>query len=241
MDANVKAKSVHSQDSSTSASSTEVPRSSKWERLSADQARKYWVSLANLKNDPAAAQKFEKVFGGLLPVRGWEPGRVALVKVGKGDHEKPAHEGLYDEQNAPLPDYLWRWRENVRLVWEAPDLRTRRWRIERLRHKALLQADRRFLADEAFNLTLPPPTPAERAIEYLARCADLLAICRNELCAARYFIGKRRGMKYCGEDCYAPILQQARREWWTAHGKQWRARRKKSRSRTNRKRREPKR
>jgi len=209
-----------------------------------DQAREYWISLANLRDDPAAAQKFERVYGGLLPVRGWEPGKFAVVKklpkqkrkkiarLGGLAREKRADEDLYDQQNAPLPDYLWRWRGKVRLVWEAPDLRTRRWRIERVRHEALLQADRRFLAPDTFHLTLPPPTPAEHAIEYLARCADHLAICRNELCAARYFIGKRRGMKYCGEDCYAPVLQQARREWWTAHGKQWRARRKKSRSRT---------
>jgi len=219
----MKARSVHSQSSSTSTSSAEVPRSSKWERLTVDQARKYWVSLVNLRNDPAVAQKFEEAFGGLLPVRGWEPGRVVLQKVKSG-----AHKGLYDVENAPLPDQLWRWREKVRLVWEAPDLRTRRWRIERLRHEALLQADRRFLAPDAFHLTLPPPTPAEQAIEYLARCADLLVICRNELCPARYFVGKRRGVKYCGQDCYAPILQQARRDWWAANGKQWRLKRKSS-------------
>src|SRR5882724_47970 len=116
MDASIKAKSVHSQDSSTSASSTEIPRSSKWERLSMDQAREYWISLANLRDDPAAAQKFERVYGGLLPVRGWEPGKFAVVKklpkqkrkkiarLGGLAREKRADEDLYDQQNAPLPD-----------------------------------------------------------------------------------------------------------------------------------------
>jgi len=200
--------------------------SSKVVRISAARAQQFLGRLANLRDDPAAAKKFETQFRELLPVRGWEPGRCAVVKVSKGDHEKAAHEGLYDEDNAPLPDYLWRLREKLRLVFDCSDMRTRRWRIERLKQNALTMLDRRFLAPDAFHLTLPPPTSHERVLEHLGRCADRLRICANESCPARYFIADYRSQKFCGKDCSEPAQREAKRQWWADHGKEWRRKRK---------------
>jgi hypothetical protein len=210
------AEELSAQDSSTSDSSISV-------RISAVRSQRFLTELVNLRDDPVAEKRFEERFRPMLPVRGWEPGRVALVKGRRG-----AHEGF--EQNAPLQEHRWRLREKLRLVWNQSDARTRRWRIERLKHEALTQLDRRFLAPDAFNLTLPSLTPFERVLEHLGRCADRLRICGNEECPAPYFIARRRSQKYCSDDCSAPSQRELKRRWWDEHGSALRAARGKSRS-----------
>jgi hypothetical protein len=197
-------------------------KSSKMVRISATRAQRFALYLANLRDDPVAAKRFEETFRDLLPIRGYEPGQFQVVK---GD--SAAHEGLNDVEFAPLPDYLWRLREKLRLAFDSSDLRTRRWRIERLKHDALKQLDRRFLAPDAFSLTLPPPSSYERVLEYLGRWADRFRICANEFCPARYFIAPYRSQKFCGKDCSGPAQREAKRKWWADHGEERRRKRKK--------------
>jgi hypothetical protein len=56
-------------------------------------------------------------------------------------------------------------------------------------------------------------------------------VCARPGCG-RYFIASRKDSHLCGQrDCANEVRKQHMRNWWTEHGKEWRARRKKKKRR----------
>lgn len=44
--------------------------------------------------------------------------------------------------------------------------------------------------------------------------ADLLCVCRNPECPARFFVGNRSDRLYCSEECAKPAKRAAKLDWW---------------------------
>ncbi len=60
------------------------------------------------------------------------------------------------------------------------------------------------------NPSFLPGRLAFGCVEY----GDRLAYCWNPECAARFFIGDRKGRKYCSPACAEPAKRAAKRKWW---------------------------
>jgi hypothetical protein len=62
----------------------------------------------------------------------------------------------------------------------------------------------------------PPPalTGFERTMFHLQRIAHRARKCENPECTAPYFFLKRKGQKYCSEECALPAQRRAKSEWW---------------------------
>lgn len=63
--------------------------------------------------------------------------------------------------------------------------------------------------------------------------ADVMRVCLNPECPARYFIARRRSQKFCSDKCAEPAQRAYKRRWWNEHGVEWA----KSRERAKRKKR----
>lgn len=44
--------------------------------------------------------------------------------------------------------------------------------------------------------------------------ADLMRVCLNPDCPARYFVADRRSQKFCSEKCAEPARREYKRRWW---------------------------
>jgi hypothetical protein len=62
----------------------------------------------------------------------------------------------------------------------------------------------------------PPPalTVFERTMFHFQRIAYRARKCENPECMAPYFFAKRKGQKYCTEECALPAQRKAKSEWW---------------------------
>ena len=188
--------------------------------VSAAQAEFFLQELANLRDKPEAATRFQRRFEDFMP-RSVRYARRGVVKTKAAD-------GF--GQDYPLPDQLWRLRTMVQRIWRELDSRTQEWLVFRLRQNELIAIDSRFGALEAFDVHVPPPTPFEQCLRHLLRAADRLRYCGNDQCVAPYFFAKRRSQKYCSDACALPAQRKYKRDWWVSHGSSWRKghRRKKS-------------
>jgi hypothetical protein len=135
----------------------------------------------------------------------------------------------------------------LRNSWEASDLRHRDWymfkfrdyyqqTIVRVRQVSAVQspgrippampvivpASRAELLEAMGTRNNPPPiTPIEAAAFYFQQNARRARRCLNEGCPAPYFLAKKKGQKFCGEECAKPTQREAKRKWWNENrGKQ---------------------
>jgi hypothetical protein len=67
--------------------------------------------------------------------------------------------------------------------------------------------------------------PLAPALLQAIHAADLMRICQNPDCPARYFIADRRTQKFCSEKCAGPAQREAKRRWWSEHGNKWKKQR----------------
>jgi hypothetical protein len=76
----------------------------------------------------------------------------------------------------------------------------------------------------------PPPalTLFERVMFHFQRVSHRAHKCENPECVAPYFLIKKKGQKYCGEECSAPAQRRAKSEWW-ARNRDEQVRKRKSR------------
>lgn len=118
----------------------------------------------------------------------------------------------------------------LRNIWILPDPRQKEWSAYAL-HFVLHSLGRpAFLSSEIFDALcdparahhFPPPTPFERAINYLVKIADRARYCGNPECDAPYFIAKRKNQRYCSEKCAGHGQRELKRSWWAEHGEEWR-------------------
>lgn len=77
--------------------------------------------------------------------------------------------------------------------------------------------------------------PIGRALLEAIHIADLMRVCLNTKCPARYFIAERRSQKFCSEACAEVAQREYKRRWWSEHGAAWsEARKRKHRPRRQR-------
>jgi len=183
-------------------------------RVSAAQVRSFLRELANLSDDLSAGERFRSRFAQFLPWSAWKNARFTIsgIVLSREPSEGPVTEIRYDE--------LHPFRDALRSIWRAPDLRTKEWRIFRLREGDLTTTASFVLAAQP-----PPLSPFEQAILYLLKRAHQTRFCENPSCPAPYFLAGRSSQKYCSEDCALPAQREYKRRWWKQHGKWWRNRR----------------
>lgn len=196
-------------------------------RVRPHQAEKFLEELANLRADIAAINRFQARFESLIP----DPGPKFLW-ADPTSGEQPSDEKIAHRNILFL-------RELVRLVWLAPDLRSREWRIlSVLRMIAVREWTRIFKIDTTLarlpeqlhphvpspelmslpDFNPPPLRPFEQILFYLQKSTDRLRYCQGGTCSAPYFFAKRRNQKYCSDACAIPAKRQAKLRWWTEHG-----------------------
>ena len=73
-----------------------------------------------------------------------------------------------------------------------------------------------------------PFTDFQQGLYQLVRKSNLAKVCANPDCPAPYFIAEKATSRYCSVACSGVLQRDWKRRWWTEHGKQWRAKRKKA-------------
>lgn len=203
--------------------------------VTASSARSFLLELANLRDEPEAGRRFRLKFVGLWPLPGPSlHGRLISENISRAPGSRPV-----DEQIDEMLDKMWilPLRAALRIVWTAPDLRTKQWGIFRILDDVVVKENQSLpYSWPSWDLPgrvtcVPTPTPFELALRYLLRRTGL---CANPGCAAPYFFPTRRGQKYCSDSCAVPAQQEFKRKWWAEHGNAWRMKRKKRKERKRR-------
>jgi hypothetical protein len=188
-------------------------------KITAGDARRFLLELANLSDDPKAIMRFARKFMHILP------------RIGEKLFQKELFEGPDFPVNIRLnlpwstidqkgtPRWLVTIRTGIRNIWRAPDVRTREFVIYRFIAEAMnletysSRLDPIFWTDEPVR-PMPPPTPFEQVVDYLRGRVRRMAYCTNSDCAAPFFFNVKSSQKYCSEDCARPSQREFKRVWW---------------------------
>ena len=195
-------------------------------RITTRVARSFLEELANTSNDPAAldrfVQKFRRFFGEQIPWQALD-GWARIGEQAGYEHLGPADK-LHNYWLIPL-------RDAVRTVWCLPDLRSKRLAVYTIVTKLLYPSEPRFHPEplhdpRVFSVeSFGEASNLERALEELVseRSHHLACKCLNPDCHSPFFFASRKSRRYCSDACALPAQQEAKRRWWTEHGKKWRA------------------
>jgi hypothetical protein len=74
-------------------------------------------------------------------------------------------------------------------------------------------------------LVYKPLDEFQSALYAMMPRSHLAKVCARPGCAAPYFIARRVTQQYCSSDCADAMQDQWRRNWWKAHGNEWRRKR----------------
>jgi hypothetical protein len=188
------------------------------------------VELANLRDDPAAFERFCTRCPGLAYVSGELPDPHPIVHT-----------------TLPTKFWLvWERREKLRALWEGElhylrefllpadppeELRVTGTYIDR--NSADIQIGLEWDAPIDLDwakgsVVYVPRTEFQRAVYALLRKSSLAKMCGNPDCPDPYFVAKRAGQRYCRDKCAELFQKEWKREWWAKHGNAWRRGRKKT-------------
>lgn len=95
----------------------------------------------------------------------------------------------------------------IQLAIDAADERSRDWHLFQMRLYY-------FTVTNPKAVGVPPLTAFERAVYHFQRIAHKAKHCQNPECPAPYFLAKKKGQKYCTEDCAADSQKEYKRKWW---------------------------
>jgi len=121
----------------------------------------------------------------------------------------------------------------LRVIWRAPDRRTKEWGMFRISQDFYGQGVPELVNHPYSNeadfllLGLKPPSRGERLLLEFMRWAELTRYCGNPDCPAHYFIATRRSQKYCSDACSKPAQREFKRRWWATTGRRRRSAKKK--------------
>ena len=190
------------------------------------------VELANLRDDPAAFERF---------ARRWPVFACVEERLEEGDYATNYMGFAYGEHPTRMPPKIpkrfvltWQEREAVRRIWRGDS--------DKLT-EVLLPTPEEMMMDHlewasAWNPQLKldwqrgefvyiPRSEFQGALYELFRRSAFVKLCANSDCPAPYFIADKTTQRYCSESC-AEVLQRAYKlQWWKEHGSE--RRRKKSR------------
>jgi hypothetical protein len=196
-------------------------------RVALKVAPAFLMDLANLQPSKAAVDRLVKKYPSQLPgviftdevfdriaTMGWKP-RTYLPTV------EPNLDASVETPSYWIPLYLSRF--FLRITWDAPDTRTKSWRIFWLRlfYKELRDVSKRPPDD--IDLLEPPAfTPFDVAMMVLHSNLYKALICRNadHDCPSRYFFSSKKGQKYCSDGCAHTAQKEYKRKWWADVGSQ---------------------
>jgi hypothetical protein len=190
------------------------------------EVKKFLAEFANLRDDVPAGKRFMLRFVGTWPEPGRIHSRLIAENMDRSSKAKPESEQI----DAMLHK---RWilpiRDSLRNLWTA-DFRTRWFGVFRILDDVFRDINPSLFLwpswkDPQTKIALPPPTPFERALQYLTRPNVTTGFCANSECPAPYFFPDRRGQKYCSEACAAPAQREFKRRWWKESGPSWRKKR----------------
>lgn len=190
-------------------------------RITTKKARDFLTELANLREGDAAAKRFETRFGQFQRSSGSSFQTSTMDMSYDIDGEDLSDRTNYasligtttiDTRHSDLI----RMRDELRLIWATPDLKTKEWRI------FLFRVDPSISVDMLSATHAPPPNAFHQAVMYLFKWAGKTRVCRNSNCSSRYFLARRKTQKYCNEDCALPAQRACKRDWWRKHGDEWR-------------------
>jgi hypothetical protein len=188
--------------------------------LAASEAEVFFEDLANLRDGEEALARFELKFAGMLPAK------MKRRSPQEGRETRPDLLALTD----PRCEFteVFALQEAVRTIWQAPDRRTKEWRIFRLVEATVLGDT--YPSGGAFGVLgkvapLPSPTLFEQACDHLRDYCHRLAHCCNSECPSPFFFARRLSQRFCSEVCALPTQREIKRRWWTEHGTKWRRRR----------------
>jgi hypothetical protein len=184
------------------------------------------TEMANLRDDPAAFERFVKRWPGFVHV---DEGAYQL----RSGEKVPYKFGALVER-----------REALRSVWRGDPLTLRHLLLptdapEELREKYF---DRNLLDEEQSGVmwdtqvdldwergqfVYEPRTEFQKALYQLFRQSARAKVCDNPDCPAPYFIANKTIQRYCSDECAQVFQQESKRKWWAEHGDTWRRSRKK--------------
>lgn len=99
--------------------------------------------------------------------------------------------------------------QTLREAWSKPTAQDR----ERIILVALIDLGQVYGANTGSRYALAQG-PIGQALLEAIHSADLMRVCMNPECPARYFIAYRRTQKFCSEKCAGPGQREAKRRWW---------------------------
>ena len=190
---------------------------------SAEEAKKFLVALANLRDDKLGLKWLRSRFPDVLEAAGRDF-RVTYRQVhpevlpGTPEHD----EGTRSAWLIPL-------RETLRAIWRAPDVRSKEWGLFRITQDFFLRGYPDMIRRPTSNgtdflLSWGPPTRTEKFLLELMKWAELTRYCQNPDCPAPYFIASKRRQKYCCLECSKPSQREFKRKWWAENGRRKRSR-----------------
>lgn len=222
-------------------------------RIPAAHLRKFFLDVANLRDDVEAVRRLLARHERILP----RP--LHLYQLFDTFSLANPAVTLRDVDEAALRSWFIPLRNWIQSVWLAKDIRTKRYLLYRLldvevyaregrssltsqeegegrKPRAALWVSNTMFLQGPVSLEPSPPTPFEQALNYLLISASRTRKCANSECITPYFFANRRTQKYCCDACAKPAEREAKRRWWRTRGKAWRARRRsrsKKRTRKN--------
>jgi hypothetical protein len=182
------------------------------------------VDLANLRDDPAAFERFHKRWHMLADVYEETEGTHCIHETGI-----PPRFWLIFDRRQGLRD-IWKQEEDHAaylrdfLMPEDPpeELRAKGYVGARDDESGYLWGSPFALDWNRSRIIYQPETEFQRAVYALFRKSALGKVCKNPNCPAPYFVARKATQRYCSDKCAEVFQQEWKRKWWAQHGNEWR-------------------
>jgi hypothetical protein len=186
--------------------------------LADEELRRFILDFVNLQADRTQfVWKLAKRHPKMVPLPEDIEGTLPEDLKGKDDFFGPGY-GKYW-----LESFFWYLLDSLRCAWREPDgyertaelasLHYRVWATRQRYDEKHSQAAFR-VSGCLFNVFL--------AMRLADQDQDKMAICQNPECCTPYYFLCKKGQRFCSEKCSGVGNREAKRRWWTKHGKKWR-------------------
>lgn len=214
-------------------SSTEKTGSNLALKMDASRMLSALQELANLRDDPAAFERFAR-------------SRPGFIYVPESDLPYRLAEPVTGIPNLPNRFiHMWQRRQDLREVWRGNTGKLKAFLSpgvppEELPREELIAYVSKDESETAGEWAWPPQveldwlrsqfvytptTEFQRAVYELFRRSAFAKVCANPDCPAPYFVAHKTAQRYCMYECAQVFQREWKRRWWKERGKQWRQKR----------------